>query len=71
MLIERFEELKSLYNIIVEEGEVNPNILLGIGEMVADIEEFIEENELFFRINQLTNMLNILEKNIYDAVIGR
>ena len=71
MLIERFEELKSLYNIIVEEGEVNPDRLLGIGEMVADIEEFIEENELFFRVNQLTNMLNILEKNIYDAVIGR
>lgn len=71
MLIERFEELKSLYNIIVEEGEVNPDRLLGIGEMVADIEEFIEENELYYRVNQLTNMLNILEKNIYDAVIGR
>ena len=71
MLIERFEELKSLYNIIVEEGEVNPNRLLGIGEMVADIEELIEENELYYRVNQLTNMLNILEKNIYDAVIGR
>ena len=64
MLIERFEELKSLYNIIVEEGEVNPDRLLGIGEMVADIEEFIEENELYYRVNQLTNMLNILEKNI-------
>ena len=71
MVIERFEELKSLYNIIVEEGEVNPDRLLGIGEMVADIEELIEENELYYRVNQLTNMLNILEKNIYDAVIGR
>jgi hypothetical protein len=53
--------LKTRYENIVKDGEIDSEEALRIGEMVLDIEEFIEENELYYRIEELYDMLTVLE----------
>lgn len=68
MLINRFEELKNLIDKNIENGVIEGEDVLNIKEMEADIEEFIEEYELFYRINQLKGYLDMLEREVYTLI---
>lgn len=64
MLIKRFEDLKRRFRYIVYNAEITADERIDIEEAIEDLEEFIEENELYYRIEELKNMLNILEFKI-------
>ena len=68
MLIERFEELKNRIEGYAEEGVIKGLDLLSLRDYVLDTEDYIENTELYYRINEFTRILNILEAEIDNAL---
>lgn len=68
MLIERFENLKNLINELAEGGRIEGLDLLNLKEMVLDVEDFIETEELYYRVNTFKSYLDVLEEEIYNTL---
>lgn len=68
MLIERFENIKNLINELAEGGRIEGLDLLNLREMVLDVEDFIETEELYYRVNTFKSYLDVLEEEIYNTL---
>ena len=68
MLIERFENIKNLINELAEGGRIEGLDLLNLREMVLDVEDFIETEELYYRVNTFKSYLDLLEEEIYNTL---
>ena len=68
MLIERFENIKNLIEELAEGGRIEGLDLLNLREMVLDVEDFIETEELYYRVNTFKSYLDLLEEEIYNTL---
>lgn len=70
MIIEKFENLQELIREALEEGKVKYiDVELELIDDMSKINNFIENNEIFYYVNKLNNMINDLERKFYDALV--
>lgn len=69
MLIEKFEELKEIIEVAIDRGDIKYiDLEVSLLDKINEIDEFIENNEIFYYVNTLKKMIEELEEELNEAL---
>lgn len=70
MLIEKFEGLKEMIEVVIDRGQIGYiDVELDLKRRINEIEEFMENNEIFYYVNKLKTMIDELEREFNYALL--